>query len=356
VESLGSNFVNATAARFLGVKSLANGSSEASPATGNFMRPSYIITVGSEEFSLDNESKVISVRVDRNIGLPTDRCEVCLVGSEDYAFKKNDPMKAQLGYDDEMETVFSGLVENISYEVNKIIVTALGVAAELLRLRFNRIYHNQTAGKIVSDIAKEANVKIKTASDGINFPTYIVDDATNAYEHILKLAERCNFDVYITEDEQLVFKEREDGKNFSILFGQEIIKLSAFDYSPLYTSTNIFGESPSSVKGSDTYHWLTKQDVKGEAGRGAVLWINDPAIRDKKTAETVAKARMEKLQYNFGLAVEVVGKPQIKLGDTITLEDIPNSALQGQLEVRGFEHYLSKNTGFTTIINCWKRS
>jgi len=87
-----------------------------------------------------------------------------------------------------------------------------------------------------------------------------------------------------------------------------------------------------------------------------VLSIHDPAIRDTKTAETVAKAKMEKLRYTFGLAVETVGKPEIKLGDTITLEDITNSALQGQLEVRGFEHYLSKDKGFTTIVSCWKRS
>jgi hypothetical protein len=56
------------------------------------------------------------------------------------------------------------------------------------------------------------------------------------------------------------------------------------------------------------------------------------------------------------LAVETVGKPQVKLGDTVTLEDIPNSALRGHLEVRGYEHYLSKDQGFTTIFSCWKRS
>jgi phage protein D len=335
---------------------VANRASPAETATGSFMRPSYLVTVGSETFSLENGPEVISVKVTRNVGLPTDSCEVHLVGSEDYSFEKGDAIKVQVGYDDEMELVFSGLVESINYEVNKVRVTALGLAAELLRLRFNRVYLNQTAGKIVSDIAQEAKIQVKTASDGINFPIYVIDDVTDAYEHILKLAERCNFDVYITEDGQLVFKEWGDSKNYPLQYGQEIIRLAAFDFSPLYTSTNIYGESPSSVKGSDTYHWLTKQEVKGEAGSGTVLSIHDPAVRDKKTAETVAKAKMEKLRYTFGLAVETVGKPQIKLGDTITLEDIPNSALKGQLEVRGFEHYLSKDKGFTTIFSCWKRS
>jgi phage protein D len=300
--------------------------------------------------------ELVSVKVSRNIGLPTDCAEVCIVGSNQYSLKKGDNAKVKLGYDDTMETTFSGQVENISHEVNRIRITALGAAAKLLRLRFNRVYLSQTAGKIVKNIAQEAEVKVKTASDGITFPVYAVDDSTNGYEHILKLAERCNFDAYVTEDEQLVFKEWGNPKNNLVKYGQEIIRLEAFDYQPLFTSTKVYGESPSSVKGSDTYHWLTKKEVKGEAGSGTVLSVHDPAIRDQKTAETVAKAKMEKLKYTFGLAVETVGKPAIKIGDNVTLEDVPYSALKGALEVRSVEHYLSKDKGFISIVTCWRRA
>ena len=335
---------------------MANSGSQAESYSGNFMRPNYHVTIGSEQFSLENEREVISLKVSRNMGLPTDSCEVYLIGSEDYSFTTADAMKIQLGYDEEMEPVFSGLVENISYDVNKVRVTALGFGVKLLRLRFNKGYLKQTAGKIVKDIAQEANITVGAASDGISFPTYVIDDATDAYEHVLKLAERCNFNVYYSDDEKLLFKESGGGKNHFLRYGHEIIRLAAFDFSPLCTGANIFGESPSSVKGSETSHWLTKQEVKGEAGSGTILTIQDPAIRDKKTAETVAKARMEKMRYTFGVAVETAGKPEIKLGDTVTLEEVANSALQGPLEVRSFEHYLSKNKGFTTVLSCWKRS
>jgi phage protein D len=333
---------------------VADNASQDGSYVGNFMRPSYLVTIGSEEFSFENEPEVISVKVTRNMALPTDSCEVCLIGSEDYSFEKDEALRIKLGYDDFMEPVFSGLVENINYEINRVRVNALGFGVKLLRLRFNRVYLSQTAGKIVKDIAQEAGVAVCEASDGISFPIYVVDEATDAFEHVLKIAERCNFEVYFTEDEELVFKESGGGRSHSLLYGQEIIRLATFDFSPLCASANVFGESPSSVKGSDTYHWLTKQEVKGEAGSGTVLTIHDPAIRDKKTAETVAKARREKLGYTFGLAVETVGKPQIKLGDTVKLEDVPNSAFTDQFEVRSFEHYLSKNKGFTTVLSCWK--
>jgi phage protein D len=323
--------------------------------SNDLMRPNYEITLGSENYSHEQAPELVNVKISRNVGLPTDYAEVCLIGSN-YTFKKGDPAKIKLGYDDKLAQTFSGQVETISHEVNKVRITALGAGAKLLRLRFNRVYLSQTAGLIVKNIAQEAKVKVKTASDGITFPVYAVDDLTNGYEHILQLAERCNFDVYVTANEELIFKEWGNPKSNPLKFGQEIIRLEAFDYSPLFTSTKVCGESPSSVKGSDTYHWLTKKEVKGEAGSGNVLFIQDPAIRDQKTAETVAKARMEKLKYTFGLVVETVGKPAVDIGDNVTIEDAPYSTLKGTLEVRSIEHYLSKDKGFTSTVTCWRRA
>jgi phage protein D len=321
----------------------------------SFMRPSYLVNIGSEKFDSANGKDLVSVRVIRGIGLPTDSCEVFLARGKDYSFKKADVVKVQLGYDDKLVPVFSGSVDNIDREVAAVRVTSLGLAAGLLRLRLNRVYLNQTAGKIVSDLAQEAKLKVKQSSDGITLPVYVVDDTANAYEHILRLAERCSFDAYMTDEEQLVFKEWDGGKSHSIEYGKELVRAEGLDFSSPYVSAKIYGESPSSFRGSDTFHWLTKQEVKGEAGTGVVLSIQDPAIKDKKTAETAAKAVLNRLKYTFAALIETVGKPEIKLGDTIALKGVPDSALQGDLEVRGIEHYLSKVKGFTSRISCWMR-
>jgi phage protein D len=318
--------------------------------------PNYSVTIGSEKFSIDKKpSRLVSIKVALGIGLPTDRCEVLLVSSDSYSFKKGDSFKVELGYDADLKLVFSGLVEEIERLLSKVKVIALGVAVLLLRLRFNRVYLNQTAGKIVSSIAQEAKVKIKKASDGVSFPTYVVDEVTNAYEHVLKLAERCNFDAYFNEEEQLVFKEWGGGKNTSLQYGKEIIGVRSLHFSPLYVGTRVYGESPSSMKGSDTSHWLTKQEVKAEAGGKTSFQMEDPAVKDRKTAETVAKAKTFKLEYTFGVAVKIVGNAGIRIGDTITLKDVPIPNVGGELEVRGVRHYLSKAKGFTTTINCWGR-
>jgi len=319
------------------------------------MRPSYQVNIGSESFASEDGGDVVSIKVILGIGLPTDSCEVLLVGGKEYSFKKDDQVKVQLGYDNDLMPVFSGFVDNIEHEISTVRLTALGLTVGLLRLRLNRVYLNQTAGQIVSNLAQEANLKVKEASDGINLPMYVIDDAASAFEHVLRLAERCNFDAYITDDEQLVFREWNGGAKHSIKYGKEIISAEGLDLSPLYVNARVYGESPASVKGSETFHWLTKQEVKGETGSGAVLPVHDPVIKDKETAETVAKAKLSRLKYTFAAVVETVGKPEIKLGDTIAVEGLPNSTIQGELEVRGVEHYLSKGKGFTTRINCWMK-
>jgi phage protein D len=323
--------------------------------SGDVASPSYAVTIDAQEFTSKNSKDLLSIRVIRSIGLPTDSCEVCLVENEDYDFKKGDSLKVKLGYDEKLKPVFSGFVEKIEHTLCCVRVAALGPASKLLHLRRNRVFLSQTAGKIVTSLAQEAQVKIKTASDGINLPVYVVDEDTNAYEHILKLAERCDFDAYLNDDETLSFKAFGGGKDIRLQFGKEIIRVEIRDFSPLYAGSRVCGESPSSIRGSDTSHWLTKQQVKGESGGNTVLTISDAVIRDKKTAETVAKAQTTKLMSTFGAVVEAVGKPDINLGDTVTLEEVPNSMSIEKLQVRSVEHYLSKLRGFTTTVSCLMR-
>lgn len=320
------------------------------------MIPNYLLNIGSKTFSPENGAELVSIKVQRSVGLPIDSCEVFLVGGKNYSFRRDDSVRVQLGYDDKLLPVFSGFVDNIEQGFSKVRLTGLGPTIALLRLRLNRVFLNQTAGKIVRSLAQEAGVNVGAASEGINLPMYVVDDAANAYEHVLRLAERCNFDVYTTEDAQLVFQEWNGGEQHTLEYAKDIINAKELDMSPLYVGAKIFGESPASFKGSETSHWLTKQEVGGEAGSGAVLSMHDPAIRDKKTAETVAKAKLNKLKYTLVVGVETVGKPEVKLGDTVILEGVSNSAFKGELEVREVEHFLSKVKGLTSRITCWRKT
>jgi hypothetical protein len=321
----------------------------------SILKPQYICTIGSEEFVSENNSNIISFQVFRGMGLPTDSCSITLKNDKKYDFKKDEELKIKIGYDTPSQVVFSGLITNIEQDFFTIRVTGIGFALRLLRLRLNRVYLNQTAGKIVSAIVQEANLKTKKTSDGVTLPCYVIDELKNCYEHIIDLAKRCNFNVYL-EDNQLTFKEAEGGNTIPLSFGKDIIQIGASNFSSFFEGIKVIGESPSSFRGSDTSHWLTKQDVKGEAGTNTIKLLQDSTIKDKETAQSVADSNSAKLKCTYGVSLVVVGAPEIKMGDTVNLENLPFSGLSTPLEVRSYEHFLSKTKGFTTTINCLVRS
>jgi len=314
------------------------------------LRPSYSVRIGSSTFSSGDADNVVALTTAKNMGLPIDSSDIRLVSDGKHSFKRGDEVKLKLGYDRDLKLVFTGFVDAIDQEINAVTLTALGPAAALLRLRLNRLYSSQTAGKIVRNLAQEARVKVKDASDGINLPVYIIDDGANAYQHILRLASLCNFDLYADENGELVFRAFAAAKTHTLEYGKDIVEVLASDSSAAYVGARVSGESPASFKGSDTHTWLTKQEVRGEAGGAQALSLSIAAVKDRQTAEQVAKARFDRLEYTSTIAVEVVGSPEIRLGDAVSIRNMPARSVNGESQVTGVEHYLSKTRGFTTTI------
>ncbi len=321
------------------------------------MKPAFSITVGSDSISA-KERKLVSLRVKRSMGLPIDSCEIKMSSPDALEVEGKEMVEASLGYEDKLEKVFAGALDKVEYDIRNLTLTGLGPFSALLKLKTKKVYSNQTAGKIVKDLAKEAEIEVKEASDGINLPIYSLDDKINAFKHILKLAKKCNFDIYSNEQGQLIFRSWVTEDRHTVEYGKDIMSASCLDTSPRYGSTEIRGESPSSSKGSHTITWLTKQNVLAKisgGGGGNPLIINDPTIKDTKTAQSVAKARAEKMKYKMKVTLDLVGRAEIKLGDVVDVNGTPNSSLNGEIQVTGVEHYLSKTKGFTTTVTGRKK-
>lgn len=288
-----------------------------------------------------------------SMDFPVNRAEATLRGSRTaWGFENDDEMFAALGYEGELMGVFRGRVGIVEADVTTVRVVGVGSTWRLVNQKVNRLYEKQTAGAIVSDLAASADVYTAEVQEGLSFPSYVVDDAKNTYEHIAELASRCGFHVFCTAEDKLTFK-RYDGKEIHVLeFGSDITSIEGRRFGTDYTSVKILGESPSSTKGSDTWHWITKEAVVGAAGSGKALVMADPTVKDRDTAEKVAKARLEAIQRRLWLKVGTVGKPEIRLGEAVELRGMPEPGLNGEYEVRRVEHTLSKVEGFKTAITC----
>jgi prophage tail gpP-like protein len=319
------------------------------------LKPAYKIQIGSETFEPSAQSPVVGLRLSLDMDIPTDSFETLFgVNNKTTKIKKEDSASIQLGYEDNLTDVFKGAVDNVEPEISGIRITGLNFISKLLALRTNQVYENQSAGDIVSDLAGKAGVTTGDVSSGLKFPVYYVEDSKNAYEHIRDLAEKCGFDVYMTTDSKLVFKKYERTEPRVLEYGKNIMEVTLQEERPMVASVVVQGESPSSFKGSDTSHWLTKRRVEGVAGSGASVLIEDPTVKDKDTAEKVAKTQLDTLTRTLFGTVKIIGDSEVKLGDTIEIKGMPNSKINGEFQVRSVEHFLNKVTGFTTLIG-WRK-
>lgn len=316
------------------------------------LHPNYSIKMGSRKIT-SASNDLLSLTIDLHLDTPADSCRTTLRPAKwTDDLKREDPVTVSLGYEDDLHDVFAGSLDSMERGISKIRTHSLGGSLKLLNLRVNEIYTDQTAGDIVQDLADKAGLDVDEVQDGLDLPSYYVDNSFNAYDHIKALAERCAFDVYVTPDGKLDFKAYEPTETHPLEYGKNIISIDAVFRKPAYQSVKAYGESPSSMKGDDTSQWLTKDEVSGESGSGNQLEIVDPAIRDTDTAKKVAEARLKVLSVSKFFKLVVVGAPKIRLGDAVEVKNMPEDTLNGEFKVTRVEHTLNKGQGFTTQVEC----
>lgn len=318
-------------------------------------RPTYKVQVGSTSIEPKTSDDIIDMAVRLSIDSAPGHFEAVIAIGEKGSGSKEDTVTVALGYEKNgsknLTTVFTGKIESINTMGSKVMV--LSPLTKLYSLRVDRFYDHQTAGAIVTDLANEAGVTVGTVSDGFTFPSYVVSKSKTAYEHIIELAQICDFDFYGTNEAKLVFKEHQENAVHSLRYGANIINIQKMDQIPPVDSVKVSGSSPSDSKGSDTHYWMTKKNVEDSAGSGGnQLLLQNMALKDKATAKKVAEAALKRLRSVIYLKVLVFGNEKVMLGDTVEIRDVPEQSLNGKFEIREIEHFFTKAEGFTTAMIC----
>ena len=278
------------------------------------------------------------------------------LGEKAGSFSQEDKVIVSLGYarngSKDLTTVFTGKVQSISSTGPKVMVTS--PLTKLYNLRRNRLFHDgQYAGDIAKYLAKEAQIEVDSASDGIKFPSYVINDQKTAFEHISDLTKLCGFDFYPTNEGKLVFKEYTASTPHAIEYGRNIIEIQLADQTLHADSVKVSGSSPAGTKGEDKHYWMTKEKVEDESGSGSnQILFQNMALKDSTTTKAVAEAMLRRMKASTIVNVKIVGNERIMLGDTVKIQGVPESSLNGEFQVREIEHVLSKFEGFTTTLTC----
>jgi len=326
--------------------------------------PKYDVSLGSKTLKPDDSLSVISVRTGTKIGAPEFYAEVVLRLDKDNRkdFVNGSPLKISIGYDQKLNEVFTGIIDSLNIEFNKITILGLGSLSVLSNLHLDRFYENSNAKEIISDIVTSAGNLSSMIEEGIDFPYYAIDSNKNTYEHILELCYLSGIDFFSSFKNEVICKKFvKDEKKHVLEYGKDVMKVMKFDPNSFFSSISVSGESPSDSKGAEASHWITKSPPNGKypesAKEGQVesqpseFKIQRKVIKDKDTATKVAKNIFEKTSEKNSIEVEILGNSDIGLDDTVYIQKCPIEDINKIFRVVGIYHYLDKISGFRSILN-----
>lgn len=305
-------------------------------------------------------STIVDLTVSLDMDTPADSFTLVMGQVGTFRPERGGATKIELGYnaDDELTQVMAGTVAHVEPGLTTRRVVGYSAADALLRTFSGETFENKSAGQIIRDLADKASVEVDTASNGIQFPAYVVDGQRSLYRHMRDIADLCGFDLYINNEGKLVFERFTGGNIIHVFeFAKHILQLEILENAPQAEAVEGWGESPGGSQSQDDWAWLTKDfaSLKGSAGEGSsTLLLERPVLRSSNAAQSAADALSSRIQRRKTRGnLLILGRPSVKLGDAIRLREVPEDSLNAVYQVRSVVHRITKQGGFTTQIGFW---
>lgn len=269
--------------------------------------------------------------------------------------KYGDQITIELTSGDASDKVMTAEVTSIDSSFGQTRIAGRTGVQKLADTRLNQIYENRSLSQIVSDLTSQVGVETGEIETGSTYSYFVVHESRNVLQHLRELAMREGMDVYFdTQNKLNVKKFNKTSADHTFSFGVDILDLQLLNHQMSSEHIVVYGESPSSNQGSDTWHWIAKDlsPFQGEAGQGVkTLALQDSVIRTKDAADTLAASRLGVIKaHSTRGRLKVLGNPKVKLADAIQIKNAEKPELNGLFKVSSVRHVLNKQEGYVTYI------
>ena len=183
------------------------------------------ITVGSAAYTSAEQSRLVSLRTHAALSTPVNSAWITLAPALGVSVASGDEVVVELGYGDDLKTVFSGSIEAVDWGIEQVVFRAAGAFRALVSARLNRFYEKSKAGDIVANVAGLLDIATGSLESGLEFQAYAFSDGVTAYDGLRQLAERCGFDLYADVDDRLVFAKYAPAQTHPFQFRVNILSL-----------------------------------------------------------------------------------------------------------------------------------
>ncbi len=270
--------------------------------------------------------------------------------------KHGDTLTVELTAGDRSGKVITTEVQSIESSLGRTTIIGATGKRKLATSRVAQVYENQSLDQIVKDLASQAQIAAGDIAAGSKYSYFVADQTRNTLRQIVELAKRDGLDVYFNADNKLTLaKFQKTSADHTLYYGIDILDLRLSNTHPPGDHLLVYGESPSSNQGADTWHWFAKDlsSFRGELGQGVrTVAIQDSALRTKDAADSLATSVLGALrdQASHG-SLKVLGNPDLKLGDAIELKNVPKPELNGLFKITGVRHVFNKGEGYLTCVD-----
>lgn len=304
------------------------------------------------------KQRVVAVTFEAGLAPSVDALEIYLAaGDESPSVAVGDTGTLSLGYEDSPPgMVFTGTIESVRHSLRGLTcLTATNGGARLSRLRLNRSYEQQTAGDVVGELAAHAAVETDGIEDGVELAFFVIDDRSNAYQHIAALALKSGHMAHFTPEGKLRFVPFVVGRaTQTFTYGVDVLSLEVVAAAASAGEVTTVGEGAAGSSGREAWNWLVKNPVpvKGTAGAGEpARMFQDASLRSGDAAQTAAEAIAQAANFTtLKGSLLVPGTAEVVVGGAIEIVDAPQQALNGLCLVRRVRHHYSKREGFKTEV------
>lgn len=283
--------------------------------------------------------------------MPVNMCKLTLSIPRQAQVSVGDEVTVKLGYDSSLTTVFTGVVSEAAWQIDRVNIRAESQLRNLLMARYNRYFDQPKAGDIVDSVCSEANISTNRVDAGLDFSYYAIGNQGSVYDQIKYLATLSGFDLYADADDKVVFAPFIPINVHLFQFGMNILDLRISLPEETIEGIEVLGESPASQgQGADAASWLTKKDVKGSAGgtSGIVHRIAEPAIRTQQNALQAAQNILTASKSHKTGHLKAIGAEEVALGDSINISGMPVSAQNGTYKIVAIQQQVHPKKGFIT--------
>jgi hypothetical protein len=301
--------------------------------------------------------------LDQAVGAATDALGLGGGGEQSFSvqvrgnpIKHGDALTIELTSGDSSAKVITTEVQSIESSLGRTTIVGATGKTKIATSRISQVYQNQSLDQIVKDFASQAQVTVGDLGSGSSYSYFVADESRNLLRQIGQLAKRNGMDLYFDADNKLTLKKFEKtSADHTLYYGIDILDLRLMNTQASGDHLLVYGESPSSNQGSDTWHWFAKDlsSFRGELGQGVKTFaMQDSALKTKDAADSLATSSSGALkdQATQGM-LKVLGNPALKLGDAIEIKSVPKPELNGLFKITSVRHVFNKRDGYSTWID-----